>query len=598
MNNDIKVSTLISIKETFKYIKQDKFILIFILTTSFVAAGAIVCASLFVGDTLNLLIKYLEDKKLTSNELLNIFYSSLITSGLYLIHFIINSNILIWSVKLSYRTGSRIRYGIFTKILSVPISYIDKNKVGDLMSRSTNDVDMMIVNLVQFMVSFFISPFVIVAALITIFIISPLLSLVSILIMVVIFCSTYIFAKLSSTNFIKTQDKLAQLNAINEEFLVNKIPILLFEKQKYALEKFQKINNSHQKHTYKAEYKIGMVYPLLDLLENIAYGFIYVIGFIFMLLKTPQGSFMELNLGNLATFVLLVRLANGEIGNIARFGSIIEKLFACLKRIYSLINIPNDVNNDGINIEHLDGNIEFKNVCFSYTKEKPIIKNFNLSIKKGQKVAIIGPTGSGKTTITNLLMRFYEIDSGEILIDGINIKEINKDSLRRQMSIVLQETSLFSESIYENISYGHHKERNNSLIRKAAKEIGSYHYIALLENQFDTVIEDNSSISSGEAQLLALTRAYYSPSNILILDEATSNIDSKTEHDIQQGMIKLMKNKTALIIAHRLSTIINSDLIVVMKDGEIVEQGTHKKLLKQKGLYYKLYKNNNLMHDE
>lgn len=601
--NSQKISSWSSIKITFSYIKESKKLLIFVIFISLISSTAIILSSIFVGQTLNLLISYTNGDSengsaLSNKEILNIVYASLITIGLYIIYWLTNTNILIWSVKLSYTTGSKIRYAVFTKLLSVPISFIDKNKVGELMARATNDIDMMITNLVQNFAAFLTSPFIILASLITIFIISPLLSAISIAIMAIIFLSTFIFAKLSSKNFIKMQDKLGELNAINEEFLINKFPIYVFNRKDYAMNKFNKVNSSHQKHTYKAEYKMGMVFPILDLLENIAYGLIYTLGFIFILLKIPHGGFMELNLGTLATFVVIVRLANGEIGNLARFGSIIEKLFACFKRIYSLINEEDDVNLGKKEIKNLNGDIEFQNVSFSYVQGKPIIKNLNLYIKQGQKVAIVGPTGSGKTTLINLLMRFYETDEGKILINGIDIKDIDKNCLRRYISVVLQETSLFSESIKTNISYGHHQKPNINKIIESSKEIGSYHYIALLDNGFDTVIKDNSSISSGEAQLLALTRAHYSPSNILILDEATSNIDSKTEYDVQQGMIKLMKDKTTFVIAHRLSTIVNSDLILVMKDGIIVEKGNHFDLIKKQGLYFNLYTNHSLENDD
>ena len=218
-----------------------------------------------------------------------------------------------------------------------------------------------------------------------------------------------------------------------------------------------------------------------------------------------------------------------------------------------------------------------------------MIKNFNLQVQPGQKVAIVGPTGSGKTTLINLLMRFYEIDSGQILIDGIDIQTIKKANFRQFISVVLQETSLFSESILTNIAYGHHEAVDLDQVKHSAQEIGSAHFINLLPEAYETIIADQSQISAGQAQLLALTRAHYSPASILILDEATSNIDSKTEYDVQQGMLKLMAQKTAFIIAHRLSTIVNADLIIVMHQGQIVEQGNHETLLAQKGFYYNLY---------
>lgn len=291
----------------------------------------------------------------------------------------------------------------------------------------------------------------------------------------------------------------------------------------------------------------------------------------------------------LATFILLTRSANSEFGNLARFASITEKMLACLKRIFEVLEAKDDLNQGQTSLNEIKGQIEFKNVNFGYQPDKLVLENFNLKINSGQKVAIVGPTGSGKTTLTNLLMRFYEINSGQILIDGIDIQTIEKNNLRQFFSIVLQESSIFSETILTNIAYGHQGQIDEQQIKFSAQEIGSDHFINLLDQNYQTIINDPSEISAGQAQLLALTRAHYSPANILILDEATSNIDSKTEYDVQQGMLKLMKNKTSIIIAHRLSTIINADLIVVLQNGKIIEQGNHLELLNQKGFYHSLY---------
>lgn len=586
-------------KETIKIIKffkEDPLILIFHIFVGFLCSALVIVSSYFVGETINLATTSIN---LNTKEFLKILYASLIIISLYTTYWLLNTKLLIWTIKLSYRSGSRIRYAIFTKLLNIPISYIDKSKLGELMSRTTNDVDMMIANMVQVVFGFFTSPIIIFSILVTNFIISPLLSVVALFFILLILLVTGIIAKKSSPNFDEMQKKVGQLNSLNKEYIFNKLPIYVFGKQKDIKNNYYKINNQHKESSYKAEYKIGLVYPSLDILENITYASLIAIGIIFFTFNVPHGGVIKLSWGTITTFVLLNRMLLGEIGFISRFASLYEKLFVCAKRIMEILNEVDDIDQGTKSLDIIKGDIKFENVSFSYIKDKPIIKNFNLNVKAGQTVGIVGPTGSGKSTIMNLLMRFYELDSGKITIDGIDIKEIKKDELRKHISIVLQETNLFNESIYTNISYGHHENIfDKEKIHYAAHQIGSEHFINVLPNSYETIIDDRISISQGEAQLLALTRAYYSPSSIMILDEATSSIDSKTEQDIQIGMNKLMKEKTSFVIAHRLSTIKDADLIVVLKDGEILEQGNHQQLIDKNGFYAKMYTSNLNMSDD
>jgi ATP-binding cassette subfamily B protein len=321
---------------------------------------------------------------------------------------------------------------------------------------------------------------------------------------------------------------------------------------------------------------------------------------IFIAFKVPHGGIEPLlTLGTITSFVLMVRQVNGELGNMARFATFIQKIIFSSIRIKEILVVENDINIGTKKVKNLDGDIVFNNVNFSYENGPRIIKDFNLHVKRGQKIAIVGPTGSGKTTLINLLLRFYELDSGTIEIGGQDIQELDKYNLRKFISVVLQEVSLFSESIATNIAYGHSNgEPNMKDIKNAAKEIGSNHFINLLPNNYNEIVEDSSDFSAGQSQLLSLTRAYYSPSNILILDEATSNVDSKTEHNVQKGILKIMENKTTFVIAHRLSTIVNSDVIIVMKDGFIIEKGNHNELLSLNGFYHNLYHSNVLENEE
>lgn len=608
MNNKKIPTSKIEFKKIIKlfsiFFKADKILIIVCLMISSISAIAIIMSSIFTGFTLDLFIKAFVEispggSEMTDQELLKIVYAFLITFSGYMIYFITNHILFMITISLSYRAGSKIRYAVFEKIISVSINYIDKNKAGELISRTTTDVDQFITNSVQMFSSMFISPFIILLSLIALLVYSPLLALITFLMIIIFSFGTIMIAKSAAPDYSNMQEKVGHIGSFSEEHIKNKVAIYLFGKQENVINEFDKINNEHARHFCKAEYKTGILWPYSDLTENLSYGFIYIIGLIFMVFNVPHGGIeATLTLGTITSFVLMVRQVNGEIGNMARFATFIQKIIFSANRIQEILFVDNDIDTGKNKVDNLDGDIIFKNVNFSYENGPTIIKDFNLSVKKGQKVAIVGPTGSGKTTLINLLLRFYEINSGSIEIGGNNIQELEKYNLRKFISVVLQDVSLFSESIATNIAYGHHSNPNIDDIKEAAKSIGSNYFINLLPNNYDQVIENSNDFSAGELQLLSLTRAYYSPSNILILDEATSNVDSKTEYYVQKGILKIMENKTTFVIAHRLSTIVNSDIIVVMKEGNIIEQGNHKELLKLKGFYHNLYNSNILESDD
>ncbi len=588
-----------------EFFKADKVLLIVCLFISFISSASIIMASIFTGFTLDqftnsFAVDSLGGSAMTDQELLNVTYVFLITISCYITYFITNHSLFMITISLSYRAGSRIRNAVFEKLISVSINYIDKNKAGELISRTTTDVDQFISNSVQMFASMFISPFIILASIIALLIYSPALALITFVMMCIFFMGSILIAKSAAPNYSKMQEKVGEIGAYSEEHIKNKVAIYLFGQQEKVINEFDKINNKHANQFWKAEYKTGILWPYTDLTENFSYGIIYIIGLIFIAFNLPHGGIQAtLTLGTITSFVLMVRQVNGELGNMARFATFIQKIIFSAVRIREILIVNNDVNIGTDKVENLDGDIIFENVNFSYDEGPTIIKDFNLHVKQGQKVAIVGPTGSGKTTLINLLLRFYELDSGTIKIGGQNIQDLDKYNLRKFISVVLQEVSLFSESIATNIAYGHSRGvANIEDIKVAAKEIGSNHFINLLPNNYDQVVEDSNDFSAGESQLLSLTRAYYSPSNILILDEATSNVDSKTEHNVQKGILKIMENKTTFVIAHRLSTIVNSDIIIVMKDGLIIEKGNHNELLELNGFYHNLYNSNILENEE
>ncbi len=588
-----------------EFFKADKLLLIVCLFISMISSVSIIMASIFTGFTLDEFISAFDadspgGSTITTPEILNLLYAFLITITFYITYFISNHTLFMTTISLSYRAGSRIRRAVFEKLISVSINYIDKNKAGELISRTTTDVDQFISNTVQMFASMFVSPFIIFSAIIALLIYSPLLAVITFLMMIFFTMGTALIAKSAAPNYSKMQEKVGEIGSFSEEHIKNKVAIYLFSQQEKTIKEFDKINNKHAHEFWKAEYKTGILWPYTDLTENLSYGIIYIIGLIFIAFKVPHGGIEPLlTLGTITSFVLMVRQVNGELGNMARFATFIQKIIFSSIRIKEILVVENDINIGTKKVKNLDGDIVFNNVNFSYENGPRIIKDFNLHVKRGQKIAIVGPTGSGKTTLINLLLRFYELDSGTIEIGGQDIQELDKYNLRKFISVVLQEVSLFSESIATNIAYGHSNgEPNMKDIKNAAKEIGSNHFINLLPNNYNEIVEDSSDFSAGQSQLLSLTRAYYSPSNILILDEATSNVDSKTEHNVQKGILKIMENKTTFVIAHRLSTIVNSDVIIVMKDGFIIEKGNHNELLSLNGFYHNLYHSNVLENEE
>lgn len=384
--------------------------------------------------------------------------------------------------------------------------------------------------------------------------------------------------------FIKKQGDLGKLNGYIEEMVSGQKAVLLFGQEENVKKEFDHINKNITKSAILADAISGCMGPINNFINNLTYLVLAVCGGVFIL----KG--MDISVGVVFTIILYMRNFNQPINQILNISNTLQGALAGAERVFEVMDENPEIDKEeSVDVDNLQGEVNLENVEFSYNNDKKILKNINLTAHKGQTIAIVGPTGSGKTTIINLLNKFYTIDSGKISIDGKNIDDITMESLRKSVSVVLQDTYLFSVSIRENLRYGNLNATDEE-IEKAAKLANAHHFIMQLEDGYETVLSDNgSNLSQGQRQLLAIARAILSNSSILILDEATSSIDTRTEVAIQEAMVNLMKGKTTFIIAHRLSTIRSADKILALKDGEIIERGTHDELLKLNGFYANLY---------
>ncbi|MGL5617952.1 MAG: ABC transporter ATP-binding protein [Metamycoplasmataceae bacterium] len=529
-----------------------------------------------------------------------LLYTLLIIGG-YVLFFIIAIVQVFIMTKLGQTIGKQIRKDLFTKILELKLSYFDSQPSGDIMSKLTNDVNNITNALTQNATQFLTNFFQIILMLISMFIFSPFLALIVLSIAPFQFSFIFFILKKAQPNFLKKQVYIGELNGFVEETISGQKVINNFNKKKETIDSFNVFNEKIRIIDRQTSFLSGIVTPwntliaagsnllmlsaaLLFSINNIEFGLINeTLG--------PEGEtnrFVAFSL--VLAFSMLLRSYTTPTFQIFQLLNILQTALAGTERAFSIFEQEDEIKDyEVVEVNELKGDVKIENLSFSYDGKKNVLNNISLHAKPGEIIGIVGPTGSGKTTIINLLTKFYDIEDGDILIDGISIKTITKKSLRDEVSIVLQDTFIFGESIYDNIRHANPNATNEE-IEAAAITANSHHFISVLKDGYETVIENNAEeLSQGEKQLLAITRALLKESNILILDEATSSIDTKTEKDIQEAMIKLAKNKTTFVIAHRLSTIQKADQIIVLKDGEIIEKGNHKSLLNQKGFYYNLY---------
>ena len=487
-------------------------------------------------------------------------------------------------VSIAQKTSAEIRKDLYDKMQNLPLKYFDTHSSGDLMSRLTNDIDNINMTLSQSITQLISGVINIVGMLIAMLMLSPSLTIIGLLTIPITIFGTRTIMKYTQPLFIKKQNDLGRLNGYIEEMVSGQKAVLLFGQEENVKKEFNNINKSITSSAILADALSGCMGPLNNFINNLTYLVLAVCGGVFIL----KG--VDISVGIVFTIILYMRNFNQPINQILNISNSLQGALAGAERVFEVMDEePEKDKEDVIHVNDLQGEVELKDVDFSYNNDKKILNKINLTAHKGQTIAIVGPTGSGKTTIINLLNKFYNIDSGKITIDGKNIDNFSMESLRKSVAVVLQDTYLFSVSVRENLRYGNLNATDEDII-KAAKLANAHHFIMQLEDGYDTVLSDNgSNLSQGQRQLLAIARAILSKSSILILDEATSSIDTRTEVAIQEAMVNLMKGKTTFIIAHRLSTIRNADKILALKDGEIIERGTHDELLEAGGFYANLY---------
>ncbi|MBR1653855.1 MAG: ABC transporter ATP-binding protein [Clostridia bacterium] len=484
------------------------------------------------------------------------------------------------SQKLTYK----LRNDIAQKLNRLPMNYFDKKTNGEVLSIITNDIDTLGMNLNQSITQIITSVCTLVGILIMMFSMNVLMTVVSLLILPLSIFAVGMIVKKSQKYFARQQEYLGHVNGNIEETFGGYSIVKVFNGEEKAIKDFKKSNDELYTSAWKSQFLSGLMHPIMNFIGNIGYVAIAILGG-YLSIKG------KITVGNIQSFIQYNRQFTQPINQIAQVSSMIQSMVASAERIFEFLDENEEVKmiSDTTSIESLKGNVKFDHVHFGYNADRIIINDFNADIKEGQKIAIVGPTGAGKTTIVKLLMRFYDLNSGKILIDGHDISEFDRGEIRKLFGMVLQDTWLFNGTIKDNIRYSK-QDASDADVIEAAKAAHVHHFIKTLPNSYNMEInEETSNISQGQKQLLTIARVILADPKILILDEATSSIDTRTEIQIQSAMDELMKGRTSFIIAHRLSTIRNADLILVMNNGDIVEQGTHEELLDKNGFYAELY---------
>ena len=527
-------------------------------------------------------IKRFIEPKMDSKELK---HRSIILAIIYLLNSLFGyaEGIIMAYVGIGY--SKKLRNHISTKINKLPLKYFDSHETGDVLSRVTNDVDTIGINMSNDITSLATNGTLFLGSIIMMFVTNWIMALTAIASSVIGFAISFVLLKKSQKYFVRRQKELGDLNGHIEEIYSGHNVVKAYNGEQSAMKEFDRINNNLYDCNRKSQFLSGIMQPIMHFIGNFGYVAVCVVGA--LLVMNGKTTF-----GVIVAFMIYVRLFTNPLSRIAQAMTTLQSIVAAAERVFEFMDEEELTDESHIkeilNKDIVKGNVEFKNVKFGYDVNKTIIKNFNAQVKSGQKIAIVGPTGAGKTTMVNLLMKFYEINDGDILIDGKSIKELKRENIHDLFVMVLQDTWLFDGTIEENIKFNR-KNVSDKKIWEVCKIVGIDHFIKTLPKGLKSSVGDNNTISSGQKQLLTIARGMIEDAPFLILDEATSNVDTRTEELVQKAMDKLTEGRTSFIIAHRLSTIKNADLILVMNHGNIIEQGTHEELMHKKGFYAELY---------
>ena len=483
---------------------------------------------------------------------------------------------------VSQRASYKLRKEISHKLNKLPMSYYDKQNTGDIMSVITNDIDTLQLNLNQSATQLVSSIVTLIGIFIMMCTINITLAMITALILPIASIIVMIIVKKSQKHFVNQQKYLGSVDGEVEEIISGHTVIKAFNAEEKSMKNFNQDNALLCNASFKAQFLSGLMHPIMNFVANLNYTIIAILGAIFAI----NG---KITVGNIQSFIQYSRNFTNPIAQLAQISNLIQSMIAASERVFNFLELDEYVDEGTKTCDKVKGNIEFKHVKFGYDENKIIINDFNAKVSSGQKIAIVGPTGAGKTTMVKLLMRFYELNGGEILLDGINIKDYKRKEYESVFAMVLQDTWLFNGTILDNLRYGN-LNASDKEVMDAAKTASADFFIRTLPDGYNSMInEETNNISGGQKQLLTIARAILANPKVLILDEATSNVDTRTEELIQQAMDKVMEGRTSFIIAHRLSTIKNADLILVMNEGDIVEVGRHEELLKKNGFYAKIY---------